>query len=455
MAAPPAAEGGLPSTRASLSQEMQAAAAALARLQAGQRLPDALTAATLGLPAASRAPARDMAYHAVRHLGRLEALARQLNRRPPAPDLAALQRVALAQLLAPVRAEAVIVDQAVAAARSGRSIAAARAAAGFLNATLRRFLREREALIAAALTDPVACHDHPDWWLERLRQAWPERWRAIAESGRQQAPLVLRVNRRRTTPAAALARLQAAGIAARRVVPDALVLDRAVPVEALPGFLEGAVSVQDAGAQLAAGFLDLAPGQRVLDACAAPGGKTAHLLECADLDLLALDVDPVRCERIQSNLTRLGLPMGDARVKVRAADAARPETWWDGEPFDRILLDAPCSASGIVRRHPDVRWLRRRGDIATLIAQQSALLTALWPLLRPGGRLLYVTCSVFPEEGESVVSRFIAATDDCVRIPLFWPSPDGSSEPLSQLWPCSDGLREHDGFFYACLTRRS
>jgi 16S rRNA (cytosine967-C5)-methyltransferase len=439
--------------RAPLSREMLAAAEAVCDLLAGHRLPDALAARVASLPPASRAPARDMAYHAVRRLGRLQAIATRLNARRPMPRMAALQLVALAQLLEPIRPAAIVVDQAVAAARS-LSRGPGGAAAGFLNATLRRFVRERDVLVAATDADPVARFDHPAWWLEALQRAWPGQWREIAEAGASQAPLVLRVNRRRTTPEAAAARLAEAGLASRPVGPDALALERAVPVDAIAGFAEGEVSVQDAGAQLAARLLDVADGQRVLDACAAPGGKTAHLLELADVDLLALDVDPARCARIEDTLRRLRLPEGAGRVEVRAADAGRPRDWWDGRPFDRILLDAPCSASGIVRRHPDVRWLRRRGDIATLVAQQGRLLEALWPLLAPGGKLLYVTCSVFPDEGEAVVDRFAEGRPGCVRLPLDWVWPDGRREPVAQLLPRSGATREHDGFFYACLTKR-
>jgi len=442
-----------PPDRAPLSREMLAAAEAVADLLAGHRLPDALDARTASLVPASRAPARDMAYHAVRRLGRLQALAARLNSRRPLPRMSALQLVALAQLLEPVRPAAIVVDQAVAAARS-LSRGPGGAAAGFLNATLRRFGRERDALLEATDTEPSARYDHPEWWLQKLADAWPDHWRAVAEADNRQAPLVLRVNRRRATVEDCAARLRQAEFGVRRVGPEALALDRAVPVEAIPGFADGVVSVQDAGAQMAAHLLDPQPGQRVLDACAAPGGKTGHLLERADLSVVALDVDPERCRRIDDNLARLGLPVAPGRAEVVAGDAMRPATWWDGRPFDRILLDAPCSASGIVRRHPDIRWLRRRGDIATLAIQQQRLLEALWPLLRPGGKLLYVTCSVFPEEGEAVVDRFDRANTDCSRLPLEWAWPDGRTEPVAQLLPQSGPSREHDGFFYACLTKR-
>lgn len=440
--------------RAPLSAEMRAAAAAVAEVIGGRRLPDALQQPVVGLLPASRAPVRDMAYQVIRQRARLEAISATLNSRAPAPTLLALQWVAISQLLDPIRAEPIIVDQAVAAARGqGRGPAAA-GAAGFINATLRRFLRERAALLDAVSADPVARHGYPRWWLSILQQAYPQDWPAIADAGNTQAPLVLRANRRRTDAAVLAASLAEAGIACRRVGPQALALERAQAVESIPGFAQGEWSVQDAGAQMAVELLDVADGQRVLDACAAPGGKTGHLLERADLDLLALDVDADRCRRIEANLARLGLPASGASVQVMAADAARPADWWDGRPFDRILLDAPCTASGIVRRHPDVRWLRRRGDIATLARQQRRLLEALWPLLGPGGKLLFVTCSVFPQEGREIIDGFLAHEASAERLPLEWAWPDGHREAIAHLLPRSGPEREHDGFFYALLTRR-
>jgi 16S rRNA (cytosine967-C5)-methyltransferase len=457
-APPVAAPGGppaeRPANRASLSREMLAAAEAIFDLLEGRRLPDALDARTAALPEASRAPARDMAYRTVRQLGRLQALATRLNARRPMPRLGALQAVVLAQLIDRMRPPAVIVDQAVAAARS-LSRGPSTGAAGFLNATLRRFEREREALLAEVDRDDAARLNYPDWWLATLRRAYPSQWRQVAEAGNVRAPLTLRVNRRLATPESVTARLASAGLGARRAGPEAIVLDEPLPVDRIPGFAEGEVSVQDAGAQMAAHLLDLAPGQRVLDACAAPGGKTGHILSLADVDLLAIDIDPDRCRRIEQNLRRerlLELPR--APVRILAADAAQPAAWWDGRPFDRILLDAPCSASGIVRRHPDVRWLRRRGDLATLAARQRQLLEALWPALGPGGKLLYATCSVFPEEGEGLVEGFCRDRPDCLRLPLHWVHPDGERHPVSQLLPHSGALREHDGFFYACLSKR-
>jgi hypothetical protein len=267
---------------------MLAAAQAVADLLTGHRLPDALDARTASLPASSRAPARDMAYQTVRALGRLRALTARLNGRDPLPAMAALQWVALTQLLDPIRPAAVIVDQAVSAARTlSRSPAGA---ASFLNATLRRFGRERDALLAEIADDRVVRYEHPEWGLDRLAQDYPDDWQAIAQAGNRHAPLVLRVNLQRIDLAACAARLAQAGIATRVVGPQALALERAVPVEAIPGFAQGEVSVQDAGAQMAARLLDLADGQRVLDACAAPGGKSCHILELARVDLLPQDL---------------------------------------------------------------------------------------------------------------------------------------------------------------------
>lgn len=436
--------------RALLGDEMLAAADALLALQAGQRLPDALDTACLALPGPSRGPARDMAYRCVRSWGLLQGLSDQLNARRPDPRISALQWVALEQLISGDRADAVVVDQAVLALKRGAPAQAA--AAGFMNATLRRFGRDRQALLARAQRDPQGQHNLPRWWIDALRRAWPDDWAAIIEQGNQQASLVLRANIRRMSRDALAERLAISGIATRILGPQALALERALPVGEIPGFAEGWWSVQDAGAQLSAPLLGAQAGERVLDACAAPGGKTGHLLELADLRLTALDIDPVRCQRIEDNLTRLGL--SGPGVQVLAADAAEPERWWDGKPFDRILLDAPCSASGILRRHPDVRWLRRRGDLATLAQTQQRLLEALWPLLRPGGTLLYVTCSVFPEEGEQMIRAFLNRHPDALREALSWDWADGSRETVTQIFPLASPSREHDGFFHARLTRR-
>ena len=338
----------------------------------------------------------------------------------------------------------------------------AAAVAGFLNATLRRFVRERDALLERARRNEEARWNFPRWWIEQLRAEHPQAWQAILAAGNAPPPMTLRVNRRRASVDDYLALLAGAGRGARRVGPQALVLEQPCAVDALPGWHDGLVTVQDAGAQLAAPLLDPQPGERVLDACAGPGGKTTHLLELADCRVTALDLGEARLRPVRENLARLGLgqPGGPGHpggpglpAQVLAGDARRPQDWWDGQPFDRILVDAPCTASGIVRRHPDIRWLRRRSDPATLSRQQSEILLALWPLLRPGGRLLFVTCSVFRAEGESVVAHFLAATRDARRLPLSWHFDADAAEPVSQLLPVSASARDHDGFFYSLLER--
>jgi 16S rRNA (cytosine967-C5)-methyltransferase len=328
-----------------------------------------------------------------------------------------------------------------------------------VNAVLRRFLREQEACVQAVLVQPTARWNHPDWWIDRLQADWPQQAQALLQAANQHPPMSLRVNRRRSSVAAYRQSLVDAGLPALTAAPgiggDALlVLAEPCAVSRLPGFAEGLVSVQDAHAQRAAPLLlgpqGLPPAARVLDACAAPGGKTAHLLELAELDLLALDQDARRLQRVSENLQRLGL-----QARVQAADACRPADWWDGRPFDAILLDAPCTASGIVRRHPDVRWLRRPNDVDALARQQAAMLDALWPLLRPGGRLLYATCSVFRAEGSQQIDAFLQ------RVPLGSAHVDGASPghllPLPEnplLSPADRVLPPGDGFFYALLIKR-
>lgn len=389
-----------------LHQLLLETARALASLRAGRSLTEALEAC----PAPLRPGTQALAFAAVRAQGRCTALLdRLLNKRAP-PLVDGLLRAALAQLLPepPAYAPHTLVNQAVQAARK-----AAPAQAGLINAVLRRFLREREVLLAAALRSPEAQTEHPDWWVARLRRDWPGQAEALLAAAQVQPPFVLRVNRRQGDLAAYLQRLSDAGLLARPLgplAPDGLVVEPACPVGQLPGFATGAISVQDGAAQLAAPLLidgagslpPLPEGARVLDACAAPGGKTAHLLELRpDLEVLALDVDATRLRRVDDSLQRLGL-----RAQTLAADAAQVDAWWDGRPFDAILLDAPCSASGINRRHPDVRWLRRDADIAQLQGIQARLLDALWPLLKPQGRLLYATCSLFAAEGREQAEAF-------------------------------------------------
>jgi 16S rRNA (cytosine967-C5)-methyltransferase len=427
---------------------------AVAAVRAGRSLTDALDET----PAPARAGTQALAFEVLRRLGMALALREQLAAKPPPAWADALLLSALALASAedkgdgPRYAMHTLVDQAVEAAR-----ARAPAQARFVNAVLRRWSRESVALLDAARSDPVAQSNHPRWWIDRLRSDWPSQADALLAANQHRAPMLLRANRRRSDIGSYLERLADAGLAAQRVAidadasHDAIVLAKPCPVQGLPGFAEGWVSVQDLSAQRAAPMLlgahVLAPGARVLDACAAPGGKTAHLLELAELDVLALDVDADRLARVRENLDRLGLV-----ATLAAGDAAKPEAWWDGRPFDAILLDAPCTASGIVRRHPDVRWLRRPSDVAALAATQARLLDALWPLLAPGGHLLYATCSVFRAEGSEQIDAFLQRASDAAPRP----SP-GHLLPLPDNEPTTVPGRAAvtgDGFFYALLRKR-
>jgi 16S rRNA (cytosine967-C5)-methyltransferase len=310
-------------------------------------------------------------------------------------------------------------------------------AKGFVNALLRGALRERASLEARIAADPQARYQHPSWWIDALQRAYPESWESILAAGNSHPPMCVRSNARKVSSEVYAERLAAGGIAARSLGGNALLLERPVAVEDLPGFAAGDVSVQDAGAQRAASCLDLQRGQRVLDACAAPGGKTAHILEVADVEVTALDSDAARVARLGRNLERLSL-----RAELLKADCTRLAEWWRGEPFDRILADVPCSASGIARRRPDLKWLRRAQDLVSFATQQSAILDALWQALRVDGKLLYATCSVFPQENDGVIDAFIARHPAARRLPL----PDGGA---AQWLPDA----EHDGFFYALIAK--
>ncbi len=381
---------------------------------------------------------RDLCLGTLRWLGRTRALVALLAARGLSdPRLEALLCVALHQLIQERAAPYAVVDHAV---RAARRLGHDRAA-GFVNAVLRRFLREKDVLCREADRSPAARWSHPDWWIAALEAQYGQAAATrILEASLAHPPMTLRVNRRRLSPESALAMLHEAGLSAERTGPCALTLDKPVPVADLPGHADGMLSVQDAGAQWAAPLLDLHDDQRVLDACAAPGGKTGHLLETADIDLTALDADAQRLDAVRHTLQRLGLP-----AAVIAADASVPAAWWDGRPFDRILLDAPCSGSGIVRRHPDAKWLRRPDDIARFARQQTNLLRALWQLLAPGGKLLYVTCSVFSGENTGVVDRWLELVPGARRLPL----PEDFPGHAGQLLPDP----AHDGFFYALLEK--
>jgi 16S rRNA (cytosine967-C5)-methyltransferase len=315
---------------------------------------------------------------------------------------------------------------------------------GLVNAILRA--AEREG--APGVTSDYLRFAHPPWMVEKLRHNWPDDWPSILEANNTQAPMTLRVNARRFTREAYLDLLSDAGIEARATsfAPHGLQLENPVPVERLPYFADGAVSVQDEAAQLCTTLLDLAPGQRVLDACAAPGGKTCAILEaCEDLsEVVAVDESADRLPRIEENLARL-----DLNARVQQADAAQTDDWWDGQAFDRILLDVPCSATGVIRRHPDIKLLRRESDIVPLAGIQLGLLNALWQTLKPGGRLVYATCSVFPQENHRIIRRFLKQTDHAALLEpdLLWGRDTGAGR---QLLPTP---QSHDGFFYAVLEK--
>ncbi|HSG11718.1 MAG TPA: 16S rRNA (cytosine(967)-C(5))-methyltransferase RsmB [Gammaproteobacteria bacterium] len=322
-------------------------------------------------------------------------------------------------------------------------------AAGLVNAVLRNFQRRGDSLLQSACAGDVALHAHPAWLIERLRSDWPQDWAMILAANNTRPPFTLRVNRQRLTRDEYLDVLSQHALKAAAVPysAQAVRLERPVPVSALPGFMRGDVSVQDAAAQLAAGLLGLAPGQRVLDACAAPGGKTSHILETEPaVSLVAVDIDATRLQRIESNLARLSL-----QAELLAGDAGQPDKWWDGHLFDRILLDVPCSGSGVIRRHPDIKVLRRAGDIDALVDRQVTILDAIWPLLAPGGMLLYCTCSVLKAENSGQLVDFLARHADAEEVPIAAAWGRGCTHGR-QIFP---GENQMDGFYFACVRKNS
>ena len=420
---------------APLAEALAAAAALVARVAAGRSLSGGFERATEGSAPGAQAALTDLCYGTLRRYGRSQAIVAALSRRAGAtdPQVEALLWCALYALESGRYADYTVVDQAARACAAMQRLGAK----GYVNGLLRAFLRSRAGIETRLRADPVAHHQHPLWWIERLRAAHPEGWTKILAAGNTHPPMCLRVNARRATVKDYAACLASEGIATRRIGPAALLLEKPLPVERLPGFADGLVSVQDAGAQRAAGLLELETGQRVLDACAAPGGKAAHILESAAVALTALDADAGRCADVARNLERLGL-----EARLQTADCTQVESWWDGVPFDRVIADVPCSASGIARRHPDIKWLRRATDPAAFAIRQARILDALWRTLASGGKLLYVTCSVFPEENGAVIDAFAARTPGARRAELH-------GGAAAQLLP---GL-EHDGFFFALLEK--
>lgn len=418
-----------------LSQRL--AALAVGQVLAGRNLGQALEGlwhSHARLTAQQRSMTQELSYGTLRHLGQLQALLRQLLERPLQDErVHCLLLVALYQLQHGSAAQYAVVDHAVKAASHLNKPWAK----GLVNAVLRNYLRRRDALLDSIAQDEVAVHSYPQWWIDKLKQQYPQHWQAMLAAGNQRPPLTLRVNLRRGSAEDYLRKLEIAGIAAHVLDQTAVMLEQPLAVEKLPGFADGEASVQDWGAQHAARLLDLHDGMRVLDACCAPGGKTGHILEAADVRVTALDGDAARIARTRDNLARLGLT-----AELAVGDAGDPSGWWDGQPYQRILADVPCSASGIVRRHVDIKWLRREQDIAGFAEQQSRILHSLWQLLANGGKLLYATCSVFVEENQSQIDAFLKEQADAQQIPIAGLT-DG------QLLPCG----EHDGFFYALLQK--
>ncbi|HEV2681261.1 MAG TPA: 16S rRNA (cytosine(967)-C(5))-methyltransferase RsmB [Rhodanobacter sp.] len=320
--------------------------------------------------------------------------------------------------------------------------------AGLVNAVLRRWQRERETLIAQLDAKPQTRHAHPAWLATALQRDWPQQAETVMAADNREPPLMLRVNRQRSERDALIEQLQTAGYAATAHpwLSDALVLPHSTDVTRMPGFEDGLFAVQDGAAQVAADLADLRAGLRVLDACAAPGGKACHLLERADIELTALDVDAPRAERIRQNLMRLRL-----NAKLVIGDAGAPKGWWKGQPFDRILIDAPCSATGVLRRRPDVRLHRRESDITAMHQQQRRILSALWPLLAPGGRLVYITCSVLRAENEAIVAELLAAQADAQAVAFTLPT--GQAAAIG--WQILPGDGDLDGMYYAVLQKQS
>ena len=404
----------------------------------GRNLNQVLSAALQsapGLTPQQRGALQDLSYGTLRFYGQLVRVLEQLLHKPIQDEqLRCLLLVALYQLQYTKAAPHAVVDYAVRAVRKRNG-----AAGGLTNAVLRNFLRKKDALLAAAADSEEGRYSYPQWWITALKAQYGERAEAILLAGNQHPPMTLRVNCRRITSADYLAKLLQHDIQASLIAPDAVLLEHPMAVDKLPGFADGLVSVQDAGAQYAARLLDVSDGMRVLDACAAPGGKSTHLLELAQLDLIALDKDEQRLQRVRENMQRLQL---SARLQI--GDAAQPDDWWDGQTFQRILADVPCSASGVVRRHPDIKWLRRLEDIDGFAQQQLQILNALWRLLARDGKLLYATCSVFARENQQVIAEFLRQHDDARQLSL--PVPNLNE---SQFLPDD----QHDGFFYALLHK--
>ncbi len=417
---------------------------------------------TLALPAAlslfpnatpqQKGAAADLSYGTLRFYGEIDAYLTQLMEKPLTDErIHALLLVAVFQLLHDKADSFTVVNQAVHAVSQLKRPAPKAWAKGLVNGILRNFLRQKDQLAKQLSVSEVATYSYPQWWINKLKIQYPDHWQSILQTGNQHPPMTLRVNILKITMQDYLQLLARQDIEATQTGAQAVILTKPQPVEKIPGFLDGIVSVQDYGAQLAAPLLDLKPNVSVLDACCAPGGKTGHILELSDVAMTSLDSDETRLQRVQSNLDRLNL-----QANLIVGDASST-SWWNGEPFDRILADVPCTASGIVRRHVDIKWLRREADVASFVAQQAKILPSLWQMLAKGGKLLYVTCSVFYEENQGQVDKFLQNNLDAIQLPFQLLTDESMVTQLQRSVTHINGQlipsTAHDGFFYALLQK--
>lgn len=426
------------------------AADAVHQVFSGRNLTLALPAALSLFPAATpqqKGAAADLSYGTLRFYGEIDTYLKQLLEKPLTDErLHAVLLVAIYQLLHDKADAFTVVNQAVHAVSQLKRPVAKSWAKGLVNAILRNFLRQKEELNVQSKTNEVATYSYPQWWINKLKTQYSEHWQNILAIGNQHPPMTLRVNTQKVSVQDYLQLLARQEVEASHLGAQAVELKKPIAVDKIPGFTDGVVSVQDYGAQLAAQLLDVQANMRVLDACCAPGGKTGHILELAEVQMTALDSDETRLQRVQSNLDRLNL-----KASLLVGDAASTD-WYDGKPFDRILADVPCTASGIVRRHVDIKWLRRESDVASFVAQQAKILPNLWQMLAKGGQLLYVTCSVFDEENQRQIDQFLKNHTDASQLPLdaALNNPQANITHINgQLIPSN----AHDGFFYALLQK--
>lgn len=418
----------------------------VAVLKQGESLGTAIPAYASRLEARERSMMQAMVYGVLRWRWRLEAMLKPYLKKPLKNkdlDVKLILMLGVFQLFWMRTPDYAAVDAAV---KNTQKINK-KWARGLVNAILRQLIRDRDT-IEITTADPVGFYSHPQWLIDVIKKDWPQQWAGILQQANEAAPMTLRVDTRQIKRGDYLAQLSEQGISAteHQTVVTAIVLDKAVDVHALPGFDQGQVSVQDAAAQLAAGLIDLQPDQHVLDACAAPGGKTVHMLQAEpSISVDAVDIAESRLDRVEENLARLGVT-----ARLIAADISQIGEWWDGRQYDRILLDAPCSATGVIRRHPDIKSLRRPDDIDKLVAIQQQILQAIWPLLKPGGKLLYATCSVLKAENEQQVSRFLAVTPDANELPV----EAGWGHACQAGWQFLTGEQQADGFYYALIEKK-